>query len=118
MSLDVDVLCSEDNPSAVRLVMREWGEAESPSIYWLKKLKEYDYMNGLEKMNLDFSYHKKRYIPLVYSLPLPEALSVCKDLYRNNIANVVIEISEESVMKTKRDFSITFAEQLSIISMF
>ena len=118
MSLDADDLCSVDNPSSVQFVMREWWEAESPSIYWFKKFKEYSYENGLGKINLDhFYYEQLNLVPLINGLPITEAISVCKHLYRNNIAKVIIEISEERVMMTKRDYSVTFAEQLSIISM-
>ena len=118
MNLDVDVLCSVTNPSSVHFIMREWWEAESPSIYWNKKLNEYSHQDSLEKINLGhFYYENLDLVPLIHGLPLTEALTVCKDIYKNNIAKVTIEISEKSVMMTRRDFSVTFAEQLSIISM-
>ena len=104
--------------------MKEWEKAESPSIYWYKKFKNY----GRDQAGQGTSYKKisrldhfyydgLNLVPLVHGLPLKEALTVCKELYKNNIAKVTIEIAEDSVLRTKRDFSVTFAEQLSIISM-
>ena len=57
-------------------------------------------------------------VPLVHGLPVPEALMKCRELYKNNIAKVTIQISEDSVLMTRRDFSVTYAEQLSIISKY
>ena len=56
-------------------------------------------------------------VPLVHGLPVKEALNLCKKLYRNSIAKVTIQVSKE-IMMTRRDFTVTFAEQLSIISMY
>ena len=112
------MLCSEAYPSTVHLAMREWEKAESPSIYWFRKFKEYERRSSLDRISLDhFFYDRTDVVPLVHGLPVTEALTVCKELYKKNIAKVTIEISEESVLMTRRDFSVTFAEQLSIISM-
>ena len=117
VSLDVDVLCSVDNPS-LQLVMREWGESESPPVYWYKKFKDHFVQNSLEDISLDyFFFGNPKLVPLIHGLPVKEAISVCKEFYNNNIAKVTIEISQETVLMTRRDFSVTFAEQLSIISM-
>ena len=119
VKLDLDKLCSETNPSEVHFAMREWEKAESPSIYWYRKFKSHDQGRSLEKLSsLDhFYYDGMNIVPLVHGLPVKEALTVCKELYKNSIAKVTIVISEDNVLKTKRDFSVTFAEQLSIISM-
>ena len=121
------MLCSEINPSDLRFVMREWEKAESPIVYWYKKLRDHDQKGKLHKISMedhitydnhesDFSLYN--YVPLVHGLPVPEALMKCRELYKNNIAQVTIQISEDSVLMTRRDYSITFAEQLSIISMY
>ena len=51
-----------------------------------------------------------------YGLPKLELRRVCKEVFSKNVAMVTIEISEDSVTATKRDFKATFPEKLSIIS--
>ena len=104
------------NPSDLRFVMREWEKAESPMVYWYKKLKEHDRKGSLDQIDLD-NFVLSNFIPLVRGLPQKEALAMCKNIYTNSIAKVTIQIAEDSVLMTKRDFTVTFAEQLSIISM-
>ena len=116
VNLDLDELCSEANPSTVHFVMREWEKGESPSTYWYKKFYELDKRENLQKITLDH-FPNDRTVPLVLGLPKNEALFMCKELYKNSIAKVTIQISGDTVLMTTRDFSITFAEQLSVISM-
>ena len=74
-------------------------------------------MGSIQEISLDHYISKESYVPLVHGLPVREALTLCKKLYKNSIAKVTIQISKE-VLMTRRDFSVTFAEQLSIISMY
>ena len=118
VNLDLDVLCSEANPSSVHFVTREWEKAESPSIYWYRKFKEYNLKGNLQKISLDHHFHfHDDMVALIHGLPMTDALTMCKEFYKNNIAKVTIQISENSVLMTTHDFSVTFTEQLSIISM-
>ena len=119
VNLDLDELCSEDSPSTVHDVMREWGKAESPSVHWYKKFKEHERKANLHKITLDQfppEEHDKS-VPLVYGLPKNEALDMCKKIYKNNIAKVTVQIADNTVLMTMRERSVTFPEQLSIISM-
>ena len=116
VNFDLDELCSKANPSAVHFVMREWEQTESPSTYWYKKFEAHDQNGKLHKITLE-DHSNDFNVPLAHGLPVPEALMKCRELYKNNIAKVTIQISEDSVLMTRRDYSITFAEQLSIISM-
>ena len=119
VNLDLDVLCSEADPSAVHFAMREWEKAESPSIYWYRKFKAHEQRQSLNKIGLDHTLETlgPGLVRLVHGLPEKEALTMCRELYKNNIAKVTIQISEASVLMTMRDFSVTFTEQLSVISM-
>ena len=56
VNLDLDVLCSRANPSSVHFVTREWEKAESPSIYWYRKFKEYDLSGNLNKISLSLLF--------------------------------------------------------------
>ena len=117
VNFDLDDLCSIANPEAVHFVMKEWEQTESPSIYWYKKFRAHEENVKLHKISIEDHITYDHTVPLVHGLPVAEALTKCKELYKNNIAKVTIQISEDSVLMTTRDFSITFAEQLSIISM-
>ena len=117
VNLDLDALCSEANPSSVHFAMREWEKAESPSVYWYRKFRKHYLMRSMQEIRLDHYISKDNMVSLVHGLPVKEALTMCKKLYKNSIAKVTIQISKE-VLMTSRDFSVTFAEQLSIISMY
>ena len=104
------------NPSSVHFAMREWEKAESPSIYWYRKFREHDQMGSIKEISLDH-INNFNWVPLVHGLPVKEAINLCKKLYKNSIAKVTIQVSKE-IMMTRRDFTVTFAEQLSIISMY
>ena len=119
VNLDLDELCSEDSPSTVHDVMKEWGKAESPSVHWYKKFKEHERKANLHKISLDQfppEEHDKS-VPLVYGLAKNEALDMCKKIYKNNIAKVTVQIADNTVLMTMRERSVTFPEQLSIMSM-
>ena len=75
------------NPSDLRFVMREWEKAESPMVYWYKKLKEHDRRGSLDQIDLE-NFVLSNFIPLVHGLPQKEALTMCKKIYTNNIAKV------------------------------
>ena len=55
-------------------------------------------------------------VTMKYGLPKLELRRVCREVFSKNVAKVTIEISEDSVTATKRDFQTTFPEKLSIIS--
>ena len=122
VNFNLDELCSKANPSAVHFVMAEWEETESPSTYWYKKFKAHGQNKILHEINMrdhtayDHPSTWDHIVPLVHGLPMAEALTKCKELYENNIAKVTVQISEDSVLMTTRDISVTYAEQLSIIS--
>ena len=118
VNFDLDALCSKANPAAVHFVMREWEQTESPSIYWYKKFRAHAQNGKLHKISIEDHSTYEHVVPLVHGLPVPEALTKCKELYKNNIARVTIQISDDTVLKTRRDFSVTYAEQLSIISKY
>merc|ERR1712218_154126 len=120
VNFDLDELCSKANPSGIHFVMREWAQTESPSVYWYKKFRrrksENDKSGKLPKITTEDQMSYDLIVPFVHGLPVEEALTKCRELYKNNIARVTIQISEDSVLMTRRDFSVTYAEQLSIIS--
>ena len=96
--------------------MREWEKAESPSTYWYKKFLELERKEELQKIMWNVDLTNEQRASLVHGLPMKEALLMCKEVYKNGIAKVTIQISEDTLLMTKRDFSVTFPEQLSIIS--
>ena len=55
-------------------------------------------------------------VTMRYGLPKLELRRVCREVFSKNVAKVTIEISEDSVTATRRDFQTTFPEKLSIIS--
>ena len=118
LNLDTDYLCSLHNPSSITFAMREWEKNESPSLYWFKKFRQLYRTRRLDEITLDYYIHGSNHpsVQLINGLPVKEAQIVCKEFYKKNIAKVKIEIADENVVKTRRDFSVTFAEQLSIIS--
>ena len=116
VNFDLDALCSKANPAAVHFVMSEWEQTESPSIYWYRTFAAHHLK--LDKISIEDHTTYEHIVPLVHGLPVPEALTKCKELYKNNIARVTIQISEDTVLQTRRDFSVTYAEQLSIISKY
>ena len=118
LNLDTDYLCSLHNPSSLTFAMREWEKNESPSLYWFKKFRQLYSTRRLDEITLDYYIHGSNHpsVQLINGLPVKEAQIVCKEFYKKNIAKVKFEIADENVEMKRRDFSVTFAEQLSIIS--
>ena len=116
LNLNTDNLCSLQNPSSITFAMREWEKSESPSLYWFKKFRQLYREERLDEITLDHYNNFNPIVHLINGLPIREAQLVCREFYKKNVAKVKIEIADENVVKTRRDFSVTFAEQLSIIS--
>ena len=73
-------------------------------------------MRRLSELNLEDLVQWDSNIAMRYGLPKLELRRMCKEVFSKNVAMVSIEISEDSVTATKRDFKATFPEKLSIIS--
>ena len=116
LNLDTDHLCSLNNPSSITFAMREWEKNESPSLYWFKKFRKHSIEKSFDKITLDYYILGTRTVRLIHGLPVKEAQIVCREFYKKNVAKVKIEIADDNVVMTRRDFSVTFAEQLSVIS--
>ncbi len=50
-----------------------------------------------------------------YSLPHDEAINVCKERYRFDVAKVTVQIVSPNVMRIKKDVKMSFADQLGVI---
>ena len=73
-------------------------------------------MRSSSELNLEDLVQWDGKVTMRYGLPMLEMRRVCKEVFSKNVAMVTIEISEDSVTATKRDFKATFPEKLSIIS--
>ncbi len=50
-----------------------------------------------------------------YGLPTEEAIRVCRQRYRNDVAKLTLQISDPNVMQIRKSIRHTFADQLAII---
>ena len=82
----------------------------------LRQIHWYKLTRRLSDHNLEDLVQWSSDITTKYGLPKLELRRVCKEVFSKNVAMVTIEISEDSVTATKRDFKATFPEKLSIIS--
>ena len=50
-----------------------------------------------------------------FGLPDKEVASVCKQMYKNDVVKVTLQIGEPEAMQLKMDVAITFADALGIV---
>ena len=57
------------------------------------------------------------YTKFLYGLPDVETNTVCKQIYKNDIVKLTLQISESEALQIKRDIRVTFADQLGVVGM-
>ena len=50
-----------------------------------------------------------------YDLPEVGANTLCKQIYKNDIVKLTLQISESEALQLKRDLRVTFTDQLGVI---
>ena len=50
-----------------------------------------------------------------YGLPDKEVATVCKQMYKNDVVKVTIQVGEPEAMQMKMDVAVTFADALGIL---
>ena len=55
------------------------------------------------------------YTKFHYGLPEVETNTVCKQIYKNDIVKLTLQISESEAMQIKRDIRVTFTDQVGVI---
>ena len=53
----------------------------------------------------------------LYGLPEVEANTVCKQIYKNDMVKLTLQISGSEALQIKRDIRVTFTDQLGVIGM-
>ena len=118
--LDVEALCDFDNEGdTVGLALDEWESTNSPIVYWYNMVERYMDM-GKRTFNPDFFNTKPSSdLPtFAYGLPLEDAKTMCKTVYKENIAKVTLEILDPKVLQIKKDVSATFTDRLGVVGMY
>ena len=102
--LDYETLCSAD--STGKIAIETWRKQNSPLTYWAHRI---------EDNHIDLKYVEGQGSPMFHNgVEQAYAKDLCKDIYKNNIAKLVLKIGSPSATKIQRDVSITFAEQLGV----
>ena len=50
-----------------------------------------------------------------YGLPTWEVNNVCRQMYKNNVVKVTLQIASPEALQIKRDIRVTFADQLGVV---
>ena len=74
-------------------------------------------LGGEDLPLLEETLKNDRYTKFHYGLPEAEMNKVCKQIYKNDIVKLTLQISESEALQIKRDIRVTFADQLGVIGM-
>ena len=94
--------------------MSDWHKTHSPLGYWADELNVMNYRGRYKTLKLDRE-ELVGFVNMSYGLPTSEAVEVCKRLYGESIAKVVVQIADPIVVQIKKGVRVTFPDQLAVI---
>ncbi len=101
------------------MVMAQWRSTHSPVAYWFNKFHDENFSvkKDREVMAelLVQAQERGRGPNLTHGLPTSQALELCKELFRKNVAKLTLQIRDPNVMKIVKSVRVTFADELSAI---
>ena len=53
-------------------------------------------------------------LPMDYGLPKSEALKVCKEMYKNEVVKLTLQISDPVAMQLNKNMKVTIVDQIGI----
>ena len=118
--LNLEELCDEiTGKESIDRVMGLWRKTNSPIAYWTRQMVDMSMKSSLGSEDLPFleeSLQKTKNI-FKYGLPLSEINTVCKQMYKNDIVKLTLQIIAPQGMQIKRDLRVTLADQIGVIGM-
>ena len=57
-------------------------------------------------------------LPMDYGLPKTEALRVCKEMYKNEVIKLTLQISDPVAMQLNKNMKATFMDQIGTVGEF
>ncbi len=94
--------------------MSDWEQTTSPQVHWYSQISAANYQHVYKTLRLEKATLES-YTNISYGLPTAEAIRVCKQKYRQDVAKLTIQITDPNVMQIKQDVRVTFADQLAVI---
>ncbi len=82
--------------------------------YWFYQLSDINYEKRYRSLRLDQSTLIMN-TNLSYGLPTDEAIRVCRQRYKNDVAKLTLQIADQNVMQIRKSVRLTFSDQLAII---
>jgi hypothetical protein len=109
LDLNLDELCDEEGDwKYINFAMKFWERANSPLTFRLKTISD-------ARQTLSEWEQKNSYTNFSNGLPTTEAVEVCRDVFKNSIAKLIVQMANRDVMQIKKDIKVTFADQLGTI---
>ena len=103
------------------MALQEWVLTNSPFTYWYNMVQRHlDIFAHLDGEKATFNPRFFNMDPQIFSirtdygLPLEDAKMMCKTFYKENIAEVTLEILQPMVLQVKKDVRATFTERLGV----
>ena len=96
--------------------MIPWQNTESPIVYWARRMAKLEASDLLHQdiPSVERTLQDEE-IAFEYGLPTWEVNKVCKEVYRNNVVKLTLQIAAPEAMQIKKDVRVTFADQLGVI---
>ena len=116
-SLNIEELCDESSGhKSIERVMIPWQNTESPIVYWARRMAKLEASDLLHQdiPSVERTIQDEE-IAFEYGLPTWEVNKVCKEVYRNNVVKLTLQIAAPEAMQIKKDVRVTFADQLGVI---
>ena len=116
----MEALCdfnNDESKASIELALREWERTNSPITHWYNMVDRY--LNfGNPFYNPDFfNVEPSDRWTFYYGLPIEDAKEMCKNVYKETIAKVTIEILDPMVLQIKKDVRTTFTDRLGVVGM-
>ena len=116
----MEALCDFNNgesKASIDLALGEWERTNSPVTHWYNMVDRY--LNfGDPFYNPDFfNVEPSDRWTFYYGLPIEDAKEMCKNVYKETIAKVTIEILDPMVLQIKKDVRTTFTDRLGVVGM-
>ncbi len=136
LELDVEGLCDRNGDwRSIDRVMRDWQRVSSTAAHWAGEISPANYRRWFETMKLD-KWTALGVTNFSYGLPTDDAIKMCKkvissrgiflapartrtlQIYKLDVAKIVVQIADPIVVQIKKGVRITFPDQLAVIGNF
>ena len=116
--LNPEDLCNQFvNWDTFSMAMSDWEATHSPAGYTADLLNEAH--RDHKKFGADFlDYMENRrgaIFNMSFGLPSEEAVAVCEGMFRYDIAQLTVRISEPNVVEITKDVRFTFSDQIGVV---